>query len=357
MNDFLKIFNGSRVLITGHTGFKGAWLTLWLKNFGAKITGLSLSIPTQPSLFEIFELGEQIDDFRFDICNKNKLKKLINEVRPNFIFHFAAQPLVFDSYTDPLNTWRTNLLGTINLLESISTLRNKCTVILITSDKVYKNYEKSEGYIETDELGGDDPYSSSKAATELAINSYINSKLNNKNNLNIGIGRAGNVIGGGDWAKNRLVPDCIRAWSRSKKVNIRNPNSTRPWQHVLEPLNGYLNFAATLDNNKMLRNEIFNFGPGFENTYTVKDLVTEMSKYWSKVQWSDHSYENYGPTETNLLHLNCDKAKNKLKWKSKWNFERTLKETINWYKDFYENDKKLIKKKSIYQINEYLNTD
>jgi len=354
LKDIYKIFKGSNVLITGHTGFKGSWLTLLLKLLGANITGVSLSVPSQPSLFDILNLKKDIKDFRFNIFDENKLKKIINELKPDFIFHLAAQPLVFESYKNPLETWQTNLMGTINVLESISILDNKCSIILITSDKVYKNYEKINGYSEGDELGGDDPYSASKAASELAINSYINSKLSKKNNLNIGIGRAGNVIGGGDWAKNRLVPDCVLSWSNSKKVQIRNPSSTRPWQHVLEPLSGYINFAASLDSNINLRNEIFNFGPGIKNIFTVKDLVSKMSDYWTKVQWLDSSFENNNPNETNLLHLNCDKAEEKLNWKSKWNFDKTVKETINWYKDYYEKDNKFIKQKSINQINDYL---
>ena len=355
MKDLLKVFKNSKVLITGHTGFKGSWLSLWLNQYGAKVSGVSLSLPTKPSLFEILNLSKDVYDYRFDIYNLIKIKKIINEIQPDFIFHLAAQPLVFESYHNPLRTWKTNLNGTINILESLSVIKKNCTVIFVTSDKVYKNYEKSSGYKENEELGGEDPYSASKSSAEFAIHSYINSKFDKKNNINIGIARAGNVIGGGDWAKYRLVPDCVRSWSKSEIVNIRNPNSTRPWQHVFEPLSGYLNFAANLHHSSNLNNEIFNFGPGYKNTYMVKDLVIEMSNYWSKVKWNIEESDNSNLKETKLLQLDCSKSKKKLNWTSKWNFKKTVKETINWYKDYYEKDRKVLKKISIDQINDYLN--
>ncbi len=357
MEDLPKVYKNSKVLITGHTGFKGSWLSLWLSTYGAEVSGISLSIPTNPSLFEILNLKNEVKDYRVDISDLDKVKRIVHEIQPDFIFHLAAQPLVYESYYNPYQTWKTNLNGTVNIIESLMNVEKKCTVIFVTSDKVYKNYEKNEGYREYDELGGDDPYSASKSSAEFAINSYINAIINKKNNISIGIARAGNVIGGGDWAKYRLVPDCVRSWSNSMIVKIRNPNSTRPWQHVFEPLSGYIHFAASLENNENLKNEIFNFGPGYNNTYLVKDLVEEMSKHWSKVQWEEDAKEVPNLKETILLQLDCEKAKKKLNWRSKWNFEKTVKETINWYKEYYETNTTNLKKLSIDQINDYLNVN
>lgn len=357
LKDLYKVYKNSKVLITGHTGFKGSWLSLWLRIYGANVSGISISVPTNPSLFEILNLTNEVNDHRIDISDLDKVKKIVNEIQPDFVFHLAAQPLVYESFYNPYNTWSTNLNGTINIIESLLNIKKKCTVIFVTSDKVYKNYEKLEGYKEKDELGGDDPYSASKSSAELAINSYLNATLNNKDNINIGIARAGNVIGGGDWAKYRLVPDCVKSWSQSKIVKIRNPNSTRPWQHVFEPLSGYIQFAASLQNNMDLKNDIFNFGPGYNNTYQVQDLVKEMSKYWSKVKWEINDKDISNLKETKLLQLDCEKAKKKLNWTSRWNFEKTIKETTNWYKEYYEKNTVNLKKISIDQINDYLNQD
>ena len=233
-----KIFNKKRVLVTGHTGFKGSWLSLILNYFGATILGVSDSVPTNPSHFKIYKNLKKFESKKVDISNKDKIKKIIFDYKPDFIFHLAAQALVKKSYLNPVKTWRSNTFGTLNILDALRDYKKKVVVVLITSDKVYKNIEKKTGYKETDLLGGKDPYSASKTAAEIVIRSYMHSFLLKKNNLSTVIARAGNVVGGGDWSENRLIPDCVKAWSKNKKVIIRNPNSTRPWQHVLEATMG-----------------------------------------------------------------------------------------------------------------------
>ena len=234
-----KIFKNKKILITGHTGFKGTWLTFWLKNVGANICGVSKDIPTNPSFFKTLKLKNKIINHRIDIRNLPALKKIVKNFKPDFVFHLAAQSLVKKSYYDPTNTFTTNTIGTCNLLESLRYLKNKCNAVIITSDKSYKNIEILRGYKESDQLGGYDPYSASKGCAEFIIQSYIKSFFKKKKNIRIGITRAGNVIGGGDWSDDRIVPDCFKSWSLNKKVLIRNPNTTRPWQHVLEVISGY----------------------------------------------------------------------------------------------------------------------
>ena len=282
--DLRKTFKGKKVLITGHTGFKGSWLTLWLKFYGAKILGISCNIPTSPSHFKLLNI-KNIRSKKLDIRNLKLLSKEIQKFEPDFIFHLAAQSLVKKSYQFPSLTWETNALGTLNLLESLRLFKKKCTVILITSDKVYKNIEIKKGYKEHDELGGIDFYSSSKASAELVINSYIKSFFPKNSKIKIGIARAGNVIGGGDWSPDRLIPDCIKSWSINKKAIIRSPNSTRPWQHVLEALGGYLLFAFKLNKNNKLHGEAFNFGPNQKLNYKVIELLKISKKSWKKVSW------------------------------------------------------------------------
>ena len=246
-----NIFKGKRVLITGHTVFKGSWLSIWLIKKGAKVFGLSLKPHTSPSIYDAANLNEKIEGVFVDINNHSKVIKVINDCQPDFIFHLAAQAIVHKSYLNPLITFNTNVIGTLNILEGIRNLKKPCISILITSDKCYENVEWEYGYRETDKLGGADPYSASKAATEIMISSYIRSFFSGSNKR-IGIARAGNVIGGGDWSQKRLVPDCITAWVKNKKVLIRSANSTRPWQHVLEPLNGYIEFAKSLYKSNLL---------------------------------------------------------------------------------------------------------
>lgn len=352
----LKFFNKKKILITGHTGFKGSWLSAWLSYLNSNIYGFSIGIPTKPSNFEASNLKHHINDHRGDIKNLEALQELVKTIQPDIIFHFAAQALVRESFLDPVNTWETNTIGTVNLLESVRLIKNPCVVILITSDKAYQNNEWVWGYRETDILGGDDPYSASKAGAELAIKSYIKSFFISPNkHIKIGVARAGNVIGGGDWSENRIVPDCIKSWKSGKVVELRNPNATRPWQHVLEPLSGYLNLAFALHNSNNIHGEAFNFGPSNSSDYSVEELVCEMSKFWSQVQWASNKPDvNF--KESSLLKLNCDKALNILKWKPVWDFEETVKETIMWYKNYYENGAESSYNFSISQIESYMKT-
>ena len=284
--DFLTEFKNKKVLITGHTGFKGSWLTSWLVLLGAKVVGLSINIPSKPAHFEVIKLQKKINHKRMDIRNLKLLKKTFKKYQPDYVFHLAAQSLVKKSYSDPTYTWTTNTIGTLNVLESLRDLKKNCIAVIITSDKSYKNLEIKRGYKENDILGGKDPYSASKAAAELAIQSYISSFFPlRKTKVLIAIARAGNVIGGGDWSANRLVPDCVRSWSKNKKVLLRNPKSTRPWQHVLEAVWGYLLLSSKLKKNKKLHGEAFNFGPNYTKNYSVIFLIKLMKKYWKKVSW------------------------------------------------------------------------
>jgi CDP-glucose 4,6-dehydratase len=346
-------FSNKRVLITGHTGFKGSWLSAWLNLLGANVYGYSIDTPTTPCHFDVAKLNTIISDFRADICDYNVLSKYIVDTQPDFIFHLAAQPLVKASYDNPILTWQTNTMGTLNVLESLKLLKKKCVVIFITSDKCYDNVEWIWGYKETDSLGGPDPYSASKGAAELVIKSSIKSFFPKYSNIKIGIGRAGNVIGGGDWALDRIVPDCITACSLNKIVELRNPKATRPWQHVLEPLSGYLNLAYKLNLDDSFHGEPFNFGPPANQNNSVGELVVEMSKYWNNIKWKDVSSNYGGPYESGLLKLNCDKALHYLKWKAIWDFETTIKNTVMWYKSYYE-DNVDMKKLTENQINSYM---
>tara|TARA_A100001015_G_scaffold310052_1_gene410646 strand:+ start:2377 stop:3456 length:1080 start_codon:yes stop_codon:yes gene_type:complete len=348
-----KIFKDKKIIVTGHTGFKGSWLSLWLSILGAKVTGISDNIPTVPSNFKAIKLDLKIEDLRCDINDLPSLEKVFKKIKPDFIFHLAAQSLVNESYYNPLNTFKTNGIGTLNILDSIKRLNNKCVAILITSDKCYFNKEWIWGYRETDEIGGLDPYSGSKGVAELIIRSYYNSFFYNKDNLiKIGIGRAGNVIGGGDWANNRIVPDIVKSWSKNKKLTLRNPNATRPWQHVLEPLSGYLRLAKQLYESSDLNGEAFNFGPASDEEFSVLDLVKEMSNHWPNVSWTVNEPLKKTKYESQLLKLNCDKALAKLKWKSTMTFSETVKMTAEWYKTFYQSPDKTLNY-SLMQIKEY----
>lgn len=347
-----NLFKNKKVIITGHTGFKGSWLTVWLLNLGAKIIGISKDIPTKPSLFKSLKLKRKIINIKLDIRNNKVLKKKIKKYQPDFIFHLAAQSLVKKSYLDPLYTFQTNTIGTLNILNSLDQLKKKCTIILVTSDKSYKNLEIKRGYHENDVLGGIDPYSASKGAAELIINSYIKNFLLKNKNINVGVARAGNVIGGGDWSDYRLVPDCVKSWSQNLKAVIRNPNSTRPWQHVLEAVGGYLIFASKLSKNTNLRGEIFNFGPSTNKVFSVMKVVKNFKKYWPKVLWVTKNKKKSKFTESTLLKLNSKKAKRLLKWKSVLTFNETIKLTAEWYKDYYNNSK-TAKKQTINQIKNY----
>jgi CDP-glucose 4,6-dehydratase len=351
--NYLSIFSGRRVIVTGHTGFKGSWLSLWLAKLGAQVHGISLDVPSKPSQFEAANLSSLVKDYRLDIRDTEELKLLFKTIQPDFIFHLAAQALVRRSYANPVDTWQTNTLGTINILEAMRNLQHPCVAVIITSDKCYDNVEWVWGYRETDALGGPDPYSASKGAAELAIRSYVKSFFPVEGSVRIGVARAGNVIGGGDWAEDRIVPDCMRAWSEKRKVSLRNSLSTRPWQHVLEPLSGYLSLAIALKGNPTLHGETFNFGPPAQQNHSVGELVGLMARHWGRAYWEDASDKFGGPHEANLLKLNCDKALHYLKWWAVWDFAETVRETVVWYQKYYEQPTKSIADVSLKQIGDY----
>ena len=347
-------FKNKKVLITGNTGFKGSWLSVWLIQLGARVYGISNYVPTKPSMFEKLNLKEKISHFEVDVRDYSAVKKIITEIKPDFIFHMAAQALVVKSYQDPVQTISTNVMGTTNILEALRGLQNQCTAVMITSDKCYDNVEWTWGYRETDSLGGPDPYSASKGAAELAIKSYVKSFFPKEGNIRIGVGRAGNVIGGGDWADDRIVPDCIKAWSLNELVSLRNPKATRPWQHVLEPLSGYVALAKRLAVDTSLHGEAFNFGPPANQNHSVIELVKEMGKHWDKVRWEDLSADYKGPSESSLLKLNCDKALHVLGWQAVWGFEETVRETALWYRSYYANQNISIADFTLSQIEGYI---
>jgi CDP-glucose 4,6-dehydratase len=330
-------FSGKTVLITGHTGFKGAWLTAWLNQLGATVTGIALDPPTVPSHFEATRLADGITDLRIDIRERAKIEAAVLSAKPDFVFHLAAQALVRRSYDDPIETWQTNVLGTLHVLEALRKLDKTCAAVIITSDKCYDNVEWVWGYRETDVLGGPDPYSASKGAAELAIRSHVKSYFPNATSkVRIASARAGNVIGGGDWASDRIVPDCVKAWSLNAVVELRNPHATRPWQHVLEPLSGYLCLAIALSRQPELHGESFNFGPAAQQNHSVLELVEEMAVHWEQVRWQDVSGVAAGPYESGLLKLNCDKALQYLRWHAVMNFEETVKMTAEWYRSYHQ---------------------
>ncbi len=327
-------FNNKKILITGHTGFKGSWLSLWLHLMGAKVYGVSNNIPTKPSHFELLEMDKFLKSEFTDIKNFNKIKNIVGDISPDYIFHLAAQPIVKISYIDPIETWNTNLLGTINILESLKSLKSKCSAVFITSDKCYKNNEWVWGYRENDELGGDDPYSASKGAAEIAISSYFESYFKKSDNIKIASTRAGNVIGGGDWAADRIVPDIIKHWQLDKKLSLRNPKSTRPWQHVLEPLRGYLRLGSYLWEDRVYSGNAFNFGPNPNEEKTVEELVQRISQKINYKNWISEINDDHFH-ESGLLKLNCDKAARLLDWKPLLDFDNIVSMTSDWYFKYY----------------------
>ncbi len=348
---FNNIYKDKKVLITGNTGFKGSWLTVWLLKLGAKVIGVSKDIPTSPSMFEVLNLQNKITHYFEDIRNLEKMKEIFQKEKPDFLFHLAAQPIVSISYQNPIETISSNVMGTANILEVLRVLDLNITAIIITSDKAYDNIEQVWGYKESDKLGGKDIYSGSKGGAELIINSYFNSFFKNKTNIRLAIGRAGNVIGGGDWAKDRIVVDCVEAWSRGDEVKIRSPKATRPWQHVLEPLGGYLHLGAELYRRRELHGEAFNFGPRAEQNRTVLELLTDLAKYWD-IQKPYKVTDNIPFHEAGLLKLNCDKALFYLKWQSVLEYSETIKFTSEWYYNFYKGSQDNYQK-TFKQIEEY----
>lgn len=351
---FNNIYNNKKVLITGHTGFKGSWLSMWLIKLGAHVIGVSKDIPSNPAMFEELNIESKIKHYKEDIRNFAPFKKIVLDEKPDFIFHLAAQAIVSTSYNDPIDTFTSNVNGTMNLLEILRHYKEECVAIFITSDKCYDNVEWIWGYKETDMIGGKDIYSGSKGAAELVVKSYFNSFFQKNHPVRLAIGRAGNVIGGGDWAKDRIVVDSILAWNRNKKVEIRSPKSTRPWQHVLEPLSGYLALGEQLFQNLELNGEPFNFGPKAEQNRTVVDLLTDMGRHWGYSN-VNKPYEITGEIpfhEASLLKLNCDKALFYLKWESTLHYEETISFVSKWYYSYYK-EKVDMFEYAINQINDY----
>lgn len=334
---FENIYHGKSVLVTGHTGFKGSWLVYWLTNMGANVVGYSNEIPTKPSHFELLNLD--IKSIFGDIRDIKKMELAIKEVKPDIVFHLAAQPLVRLSYKNPIETYETNVIGTLKVFEACRK-NNVKTIVNITSDKCYENKEWVWGYRENDPMGGYDPYSSSKGCAEILTSSYRNSFFNldeykKSHETLLASARAGNVIGGGDWADDRLICDVIRAASKSEVVSIRNPKATRPWQHVLEPLSGYLLLGQRLLEGKKEFADSWNFGPSEEGNYNVGDVLLELKKHWDKVEFK-FEVNSQNPHEANLLKLDCSKANIKLGWKPTWDSKTAFERTIKWYKSFYE---------------------
>lgn len=327
VSDFWR---GKRVLVTGHTGFKGAWLSQWLTMLGARVSGFALEPETNPSLFTQLGLAEVMDHAVGDIRDGAAVRERVQAVQPDVVLHLAAQSLVRRSYQLPVETWAVNVQGTVHVLDALRTLDQPCAAVMITTDKVYLNREWPHAYRETDRLGGHDPYSASKAATELAVSSYRDSFLQGSP-VRLASARAGNVIGGGDWAEDRIVPDIMRALGRAEPVGVRNPRAVRPWQHVLEPLSGYLTLAERLyENEDTALRSAFNFGPEAGDTRTVSALVDAALAQWPGRR-ADAS-EAGAPHEAGLLSLTIDKAASVLDWRPRWRFDQTVAATVDWYR-------------------------
>jgi len=340
--EFLKKkFFKKKVFITGHTGFKGSWLLLILKQLNCNIRGFALDPEKDQDLYNLIEGDKLCDSVIGDIRNYNSLKKSLVEFEPDYIFHLAAQPLVIKSYEEPICTYETNLMGTLNLFESLKFLNKKCNIIIITTDKVYENNNENNLFKESDTLGGDDPYSSSKACVELLVKSMRKSFFSldnwNKHKKSISVARAGNVIGGGDWSDNRIIPDIARSIYNERSINIRYPKSTRPWQHVLDPLIGYIFLASKLDDDPVKFSTEFNFGPNSSEVMDVESLVKYSINIWDKGSYDIDKELNY--PESKLLMLSIEKAKKILGWNPLFDMKNSIKLTLDWYK-IYENDKK-----------------
>ncbi len=335
---FLNHYHGRRVLVTGHTGFKGSWLALWLHSLGAKVTGWSIDVPTDPSLFELASVADYCTHIFGDINDADATTRLVADGDFDMVFHLAAQPLVRLSYARPLETIQTNILGTANVLEAVRQAGLPCTVVAITSDKCYANDGAIWGFRECDPMGGSDPYSMSKGAAELLIASWRDSYFRHPDSvIKLASARAGNVIGGGDWAVDRIITDCIEALMGSQPVEVRNPRATRPWQHVLEPLSGYLWLGAVMatDWNAKRYDGGWNFGPPREGVKPVHDLVERLIAHWGEGSWN-YDDQPDAPKEATTLSLNCDKSAQFLDWRPVWDFDRTIAETARWYRRFFD---------------------
>lgn len=350
---FGGVYSGKRVLITGHTGFKGSWLAAWLLELGAQVAGYSLGIPTEPANFEVLGLAGRLRDFRGDIRDGKAFCRAVTDFAPETVFHLAAQSLVRRSYAEPVETVETNTLGTLNVLAALRETNSVKVAVIITSDKCYRNVEWTWGYREIDPLGGEDPYSASKACAELLCYAYQQSYFH-QGPLRMATARAGNVIGGGDWARDRLVPDCVRAWAAGQRVKIRYPQATRPWQHVLEPLSGYLWLGARLwQGAGAARGDAFNFGPAPTVNQTVGEVLAAMARHWPQAAWEAEAPEAQQPEATSLK-LCCDKALNLLEWRAILPLAEAIRFTAEWYRTFYDQGANPMLDLTRNQIQEYV---
>lgn len=353
---FNDMYRNKTILVFGHTGFKGSWLTLWLTELGANVIGVSLGVPTTPSHFDVAGLKDLCESHYLDIRDLSAIQKILQNTKPDFVFHLAAQALVRPSYERPIETFEINTLGTANILQALSNLETQCVAVLITSDKCYENVETFYGYRETDQLGGKDPYSASKGAAEIIIHSYVHSFFSSGSPVRIAIARAGNVVGGGDWAQDRIVPDIMRAWADDSAVVIRNPLSTRPWQHVLEPLSGYLLLGAELQGRSSLHGEPFNFGPRAEDVFPVENVVEILATELDGLQINSANPDSKKMHhEAGLLKLVCDKALHLLRWEAVLDFKETMILTAGWYQDYYSDEQIDITETSRSQLQYYTN--
>lgn len=335
-----SFWKNKKVFLTGHTGFKGSWMSLWLLKMGAQVTGYSLAPNTNPALYDLVGLSKEMKSYEGDIGNYQKLENAVRESNPDIVIHMAAQALVRASYVNPIETYQTNVMGTVHILESVRKAgANVQALVNVTTDKCYENLESTWAYKENDRLGGYDPYSSSKACSELVTSafrqSYFNPKDFEKHGVGIATARAGNVIGGGDWSEDRLLPDIFRALSQNNQIVIRNPKSTRPWQHVLEPLSGYFLLLQKIFEDKQKYSEAFNFGPDLGDTQNVETIVKQIIKLWGPEAKYTITAAT-GPYEAQLLTLDCSNARNKLGWKPRWALSETLPGIVDWYRKVYD---------------------
>lgn len=351
-NDFV----GKTVLITGDTGFKGSWLAFWLSAIGANVIGYSFPAKQNDSLYSMLGINEMITHIDGDMRDAQKMHRVFMKYEPEFVFHLAAQPLVRLSYGDPKLTFETNFNGSLNLLEIIRSTESVKSLVYVTSDKCYKNKEWIWGYRENDELGGNDPYSASKASAEILLSCYKESYFNNRANFGVASARTGNIIGGGDWAEDRIVPDCIRALINHTDIIIRQPNAIRPWQHVLELLNGYLMLSKALYHSPNKFSGPWNFGPSYSDNVSVREISTQIASVWEPKTNVNIRYleDNTSMHESTYLRVNSDKAKLKLGWCTKWSIEKTITETVRWYRQVWEG--KDPKSVTLKQIDEYIST-
>ena len=330
--EFLSHFRNKKVLVTGHTGFKGSWFTLLLSQIGAEVTGYSLPPRTSPNLYDLLDLKLKCNSIIGDINDTKKLEEVVLKIQPDFIFHLAAQPLVRYSYHEPIDTFSTNIIGTANLLNACRSITNHCSVVCVTTDKVYHNNEWEFPYRENDQLGGYDPYSASKAAAEIVIDSYRNSYFKGTN-ISVASARAGNVIGGGDWSEDRLFPDIVQSINSNNEIVLRNPSAVRPWQHVLDPLMGYLKLAHLMTVQPKAYSQAWNFGPYNHESKTVLEVCEQAIALFQKGSIRIEKQENQ-PHEAGLLRLDISKAMASLNWQPNWSTDLAIEKTTNWYKSF-----------------------